>query len=133
MAPDTPDGIGRDGNEALRAGDAAPSPRPEAHAASASTSELELNRLLEAEPRSVLLNIRKADCRAQARDDDLACYFYRRALRLAGDRPLPQEEAAELRRAELALAAAAGRAHARREKRPRRVGGAATKPSPVVQ
>jgi aspartyl/asparaginyl beta-hydroxylase (cupin superfamily) len=83
----------------------------------APASELALNRLLEAEPRSVPLNIRKADCRVRAGDDDLACYFYRRALRLAGDRPLPQEEAAELRRAELALARAAGRAHERREKR----------------
>jgi hypothetical protein len=82
-----------------------------------SASELALNRLLEAEPQSVLLNIRKADCRVRARDDDLACYFYRRALHLAGDRSLPQEEAAEVRRAELALAEAAGRAHARREKR----------------
>jgi aspartyl/asparaginyl beta-hydroxylase (cupin superfamily) len=78
-------------------------------------SELALNRLLEAEPRSVLLNIRKADCRAQAGDDDVACYFYRRALQLAAD--LPQAEAAEVRRAELALASVAGRARARREKR----------------
>jgi aspartyl/asparaginyl beta-hydroxylase (cupin superfamily) len=81
------------------------------------SSELELNRLLEAEPPSVLLNVRKADFRLQAGDDDLACYFYRRALHFAGDRPLPQEEAAEVRRAELALAEVGGRVRARREKR----------------
>jgi hypothetical protein len=80
-----------------------------------STSERALNRLIEAEPHSVLLNIRKADCRAQAGDDDVACYFYRRAVQLAAD--LPQAEAAEVRRAELALASVAGRARARREKR----------------
>ena len=90
---------------------------PETHAASRPASELALNRLIEAEPQSVLLNIRKADCRAQAGDDDVACYFYRRALQLAADRPLPQEEAAEVRRAELALAEAAARAYARREAR----------------
>ncbi|HEV7660150.1 MAG TPA: aspartyl/asparaginyl beta-hydroxylase domain-containing protein [Allosphingosinicella sp.] len=82
-----------------------------------STSELALNRQLEAEPHSLLLNIQKADFRAQAGDDDVACYFYRRALQLAADLPLPQAEAAEARRAELALASAAGRAYARREKR----------------
>src|SRR5205809_670041 len=55
-------------------------------------SELELNRLLEADPHALLLNIRKADYRLQAGDDDLACYFYRRALQAAGDRALPQLE-----------------------------------------
>jgi aspartyl/asparaginyl beta-hydroxylase (cupin superfamily) len=109
MAPDIPDGLGED--------DVASPVRAEAHAASGSSSELALNRLLEAEPRSVLLNIRKADYRARAGDDDVACYFYRRALHLAGDGPLPQEEAAELRRAELTLAEVGGRARARREKR----------------
>ena len=105
MVSDISDGVDPVGIAALR---------PEAHTASASASELSLNRLLEAEPQSVLLNIRKADCRVRAGDDVLACYFYRRALRFAGDRSLPQEEAAELRRAELALAEAAGRAHSRR-------------------
>jgi len=116
MAPDISNGVDPAGNGALREGEPPP-PQPEARPAPGSASELELNRLLEAEPRSVLLNIRKADWRVRARDDDLACYFYRRALRIAGDRPLPQEEAAELRRAALALAEAAGRAHARRERR----------------
>jgi aspartyl/asparaginyl beta-hydroxylase (cupin superfamily) len=89
----------------------------ETSVASAPTSELALNRLLEAEPWSVLWNIRKADWRARAGDDDLACYFYRRALHLVDDRPLPQQEAAEMRRAELALAEAGGRVRARREAR----------------
>jgi aspartyl/asparaginyl beta-hydroxylase (cupin superfamily) len=92
-------------------------PHPEPRIAPAPASELALNRLLEAEPRSVLWNIRKADWRARAGDDDVACYFYRRALNLAGDRQLPQEEAAEVRRAELALAGAAGRVRAKREAR----------------
>ena len=91
--------------------------QPETALAPVPASEPELNRLLEADPRSVLLNIRKADWRAQARDDDVACYFYKRALRLAADRSLAQAEADELHRAERALAGAAGRAYARREKR----------------
>jgi aspartyl/asparaginyl beta-hydroxylase (cupin superfamily) len=117
MASDITDGIGRDGNEALREGDAGSPLHAEAHTASGSANERELNRLLEAEPHSVLLNIRKADCRAQAGDDEVACYFYRRALQLAADGLLSQEEAAEVRHAEPALAAAAGRTLARREKR----------------
>ncbi len=71
MTPDRPGEIVRDGSEAPR-----------------EDEEIALNRLLEAEPGSVLLHIRKADCRVRAGDDDLACYFYRRGLRLAGDRPL---------------------------------------------
>ena len=117
MAPDISDGVDPVGNEALREGDAGSPPSPETGSASEPASELELNRRLEAEPRSVLLNIRKADCRVRAGDDVLACYFYRRALQFAGDRPLPQEEAAEVGRAEAALAEAAGRAHSRREAR----------------
>ena len=90
---------------------------PEQHQIAIPASELAFNRLLEAEPHSVLLNIRKADFRVRAGDDDLACYFYRRALHLAGDRTLPQAEAAELRRAELALGEVGGRVRARRERR----------------
>ena len=89
----------------------------ETDVASAGTSELALNRLLEAEPRSVLLNIRKADWRTRAGDDDVACYFYRRALQFAGDGPLPEKEMAEVRRAEVALGEAARRVRARREAR----------------
>ena len=117
MAPDISDGVDPVGNEALREGDAGSPPQPATGTDSGSMSELALNRLLEAEPGSLLLNIRKADCRVRAGDDALACYFYRRALQTARDRPLPQEEAAEVRRAELALARAAGRAHWRREAR----------------
>ena len=100
MASDISDGVDPVGNAAAREGDAA--------------GELALNRLLEAEPASVLLNIRKADSRMRAGDDALACYFYRRALHLARDRPLPHEEAAAVQRAERALADVAGRAHSRR-------------------
>ncbi|HEX8125851.1 MAG TPA: aspartyl/asparaginyl beta-hydroxylase domain-containing protein [Allosphingosinicella sp.] len=122
MAPDIPDGVDPAGNAALREGDSGSPLRPEAHVASGSASELELNRQLEEDPQSLLLNIRKADYRARAGDDDLACYFYRRALRIAGDRQLPPEEAAEVRRSERALAEAAGRAHSRREARLRERG-----------
>jgi aspartyl/asparaginyl beta-hydroxylase (cupin superfamily) len=110
MAPHMSDGGDPVGDAAPGEGDAGPPSDPEAGTA----GELALNRRLEAEPRSLLLNIRKADCRVRAGDDVLACYFYRRALRIAGDRPLAQEEAAEVERAKRALAAAAGRAHARR-------------------
>jgi len=78
--------------------------------ASAAEGELALNRQLEAEPHSVPLNIRKADERAKAGDDEVACYFYRRALQLAGE----QVETAALQRAQAALTKAAERAHARR-------------------
>jgi aspartyl/asparaginyl beta-hydroxylase (cupin superfamily) len=81
------------------------------------STELELNRLLEAEPTSVLWNIRKGNWRSEAGDDDLACHFYGRALRLAGDQPLPQDAASELRRAATAFAASAERVRARREAR----------------
>jgi hypothetical protein len=117
MTPDIPDGVDPAGHEALRNGGAGSTPRPEAHAASDSAGELALNRRLEDEPQSLLLNIHKADCRLRAGDDDLACYFYRRALQIAKDRPSTQEESAEVRRAQRALAEAAGRAHSRREAR----------------
>jgi aspartyl/asparaginyl beta-hydroxylase (cupin superfamily) len=117
MAPDISDGGDRTGNETPGEGGVGATSRPESADASGPQGELALNRRLEAEPRSVLLNIRKADCRVRAGDDDLSCYFYRRALQFAGDRPLASEEAAEVRRAERALAEAAGRAYARREAR----------------
>lgn len=80
-------------------------------------SELELNRLLEADQQSVLLNIRKADFRLQAGDDDLACHFYRRAVQFAADRPLPQAETEQARRAGVALVEVGARVRARREAR----------------
>src|SRR5437763_814056 len=58
MPPDIPR-TGRDGDGAL-------GEHPETSIGSAPASELDLNRLLEAEPRSVLWNIRKADWRARA-------------------------------------------------------------------
>jgi aspartyl/asparaginyl beta-hydroxylase (cupin superfamily) len=132
MALDTPDQALCEGSEAL-----CDHMRPAAPATTAPASEAEwlrvaaargaegdkageetaLNRLLESEPRSVMGHVRKGDCRARAGDDNSACYFYRRALHLAGARPLPPAEAAELRRAEQAFAQLAGRAHARREAR----------------
>jgi aspartyl/asparaginyl beta-hydroxylase (cupin superfamily) len=92
-------------------------PSADTSAAPEPESELELNRLLEAEPRSLLWNIRKADWRARAGDDDVACYFYERSLQIAAGRPLREEETAEVQRAEMALAAAGGRIRARRERR----------------
>lgn len=117
MAPDISDGVDPAASDTVRKADSGSAPRLEAHAASDSPSELALNRRLEEEPQSLRLNIRKGDFRLRAGDDDLACYFYRRALWIAGDGPLQQDEAAEVRRAELALAEAAGRAHSRREAR----------------
>lgn len=90
---------------------ASPNQQPAAYPA----SELEFNRLLEADPHSVPLNIRKGDWRLQARDYELACYFYRRALRFAGERPLSEQEAAELRQAELSLPKVGDRVRMRRE------------------
>lgn len=79
--------------------------------------ETALNRLLELRPESVLGHIRKADCRARARDDDFACFFYRGALRLAGRGELPQETAPELERAARVLAQIESRTHAKRQAR----------------
>lgn len=66
--------------------------------------EAALNGLLEVEPHSVRGQIRKGDCRAHAGDTDLACFFYRRALRDAAGRRLSEEIAAEVQRARQALA-----------------------------
>lgn len=138
MRPGIPGTNLSDGGEALAGDDnAATRRRLEALAASGAASEGEwlllaaaraaggdqageesaLNQLLETEPRSVSGHIRKGDCRARAGDDSLACYFYRRALEFAGDRPLPREQAEEVRRAERTYAELAGRAYAMREKR----------------
>lgn len=79
--------------------------------------EAAVNRLLDVEPRSVRGHVAKGDCRARAGDDDLACYFYRGALRLAEAQRLPDDAAADLRRAEQALGELEARAHAAREAR----------------
>jgi aspartyl/asparaginyl beta-hydroxylase (cupin superfamily)/Tfp pilus assembly protein PilF len=77
--------------------------------------EAALNRLLELEPKSVRGHIMKGECRARSGDDDLACYFYRSALRLAEGKQLPQEVMTELNHAERALGDLERRSHARRE------------------
>lgn len=79
--------------------------------------EAALNRLLEAVPQSVRGHVMKGDCRARAGDDDLACYFYRSALRLAEGKPLSQDTMTDVRQAERALAELETRAHATREAR----------------
>jgi aspartyl/asparaginyl beta-hydroxylase (cupin superfamily) len=79
--------------------------------------EVALNQLLEIEPDSVLGHVLKGDCRVRAGDSDTACYLYRRALRLAEGKMLPDEAAAEVGRARLALADLEGRAHSAREAR----------------
>lgn len=117
MTPGISDGADPIGKEAGHEEPAGSPPQAGAGSDQGSESEVALNRLLEDEPRSLLLNIRKADRRVRAGDDDLACYFYRRALAIAADGPLPEAEAAEVRRAELALGEAAGRAHSRRSAR----------------
>lgn len=114
MVPESPDVVDPVGNDDTLKGDVGTAVHPENRTSSISSGELALNQLLESDPSSVLLNIRKADHRVRAGDDNLACYFYRRALQLAEERPLPQEEAAEVRRAEQSLAEAAGRGHSRR-------------------
>lgn len=79
--------------------------------------EKALNRLLEAKPFSVLANIRKAECRARAGDEDLARYFFRNALSFAEAQELPPALAGEVARAEQALRALERSAHLAREAR----------------
>jgi hypothetical protein len=80
--------------------------------------ETALNRLIDAEPRSVRGHIMKADCRARAgNDDDLACFHYRTALRLAEGRQLLPGEAAEVGRAARTLAELQERIYAARASR----------------
>jgi aspartyl/asparaginyl beta-hydroxylase (cupin superfamily) len=79
--------------------------------------EAELDRLLELEPRSILAHIGKGHCRARAGDQEIACYFYRTALRLAENAPVQRDIELEIREAEHALATIQKRAHATRETR----------------
>ena len=76
--------------------------------------ETAVNQLLDIEPGSVRGHVTKGDCRARAGDDDLACQFYRSALRLAGERQLPPEAVTEVQRAERVLRDLEARAHATR-------------------
>ena len=80
-------------------------------------AEAAVNRLLELEPASVQGHVVKGDCRARAGDVDLACHFYRSALRLADGKQLPQQVTAEVGRAERALSDLQERAHAGRQAR----------------
>ena len=57
----------------------------------------------------------KGDCRARARDDVNACYFYRTAIRLAEGKQLPQEAVGEVQRGAQALAQLESKAYAQRE------------------
>jgi len=77
--------------------------------------EAAVNRLLEVEPQSVRGHVMKGDCRARARDDVNACYFYRTAIRLAEGKQLPQEAVGEVQRGAQALAQLEAKAHAQRQ------------------
>jgi len=77
--------------------------------------EAAVNRLLEVEPQSVRGHVMKGDCRATARDDVNACYFYRTAVRLAEGKQLPRETVGEVQRGAQVLAQLEAKAHAQRE------------------
>ena len=92
---------------------------------SAATSESEeaaLNRLLAEKPWSVDGHIRMGKVRAKSGNDELACYYYRTALRLAESQELDGASLSELRDAELALNDIQARSHAKREERLRQRG-----------
>lgn len=80
----------------------------------AAGEESALNRLIECEPFSVRGNIRKGDCRARARDEEVARFFYRRGLDLAEMQPIPDAVAEEVEQARQNLAALEKRSHAAR-------------------
>ena len=65
--------------------------------------EAALSRILETRPNSVEAHFGLADLHAQAGREDLAIYFYRRALQLAGCQDLPPGQSLDLRRAQDAL------------------------------
>ncbi len=88
------------------------------HAAGDLPSEEDaLNRLLEIDPQSIRGNVMKGECRAAAKDDVPALYFYKRALRIASGAPIPQEFVSDVQRAERMTAELEARAHAQRESR----------------
>jgi len=76
-----------------------------------------LNRLLAEQPWSVEGHIRMGDARSKSGDDDLACYYYRTALRLAETQELDALRRSEIVRAERALKGIEARSHAKREAR----------------
>src|SRR4030095_11125216 len=77
--------------------------------------EQALNRLLAIEPRSIRGHILKGDCRSHAGDDEAAIQFYKNALRLAENGPLPPDVMDDVRGAEQSLAELQNQSHARRE------------------
>jgi aspartyl/asparaginyl beta-hydroxylase (cupin superfamily) len=79
------------------------------------SEEAALARLIEAEPHSVAAHVRLGDLSARAGKEQLARFYYRRALRFAECQDLPDETKREVSRAEAALGALEGRAHAERE------------------
>lgn len=80
-----------------------------------SGEEAALDRLIAIDPHAVRAHVMKGDCRAKAGDDRGACSFYRSALLLAEGQQLPQDLAAELRRAEAVLTEAKAKLEAQRE------------------
>ncbi len=77
--------------------------------------EAALDSLLALDPRTVRGRIMKADCRLQAGDEGSALGFYKSAMSLAVGQQLPDDLAAELRRAEAAAADLDARRLERRE------------------
>ena len=67
--------------------------------------EAALDRLLALDPRGLRALIMKGDCRMRAGDETAAASHYRAALIVAGDAAQPPDVAAELARAEAAVAA----------------------------
>jgi len=84
---------------------------------SAERDETGLSRLLEARPNSIEAHIGMADLHEQAGREDLAIYFYRRALDLADCQDNEQGASDELKRAREVLRSLESRDYARREAR----------------
>ena len=83
----------------------------------AESEEAQLNRQLAEQPWSVGGHIRMGDARAKSGNDDLACYYYRAALRLAETQQLDAQGRNEIVRAERSLKDMEARSHAKREAR----------------
>ena len=77
--------------------------------------EAALDRLLAAEPRTIVGLIMKADCRFRAGDLGIALGFYETAQLLANNQALPPDLQAELRRVESTIAEMKARLEAKRE------------------
>lgn len=77
--------------------------------------ESALDSLLALDPRTIRGRIMKGDCRLRAGDEGSALGFYKSAVGIASGQQLPDDLAAELRRAEAAAAELDARRLARRE------------------